>query len=226
MLSKRVCVCVCVCKSSATEAHNFPTCGIGGEGLVKVETNYTTPHPRIKSINKSQKQQGQQQRKQEQQRQPMERGKRKKKRNELYTARQLLYFPVRSVRKSLVHNTFNLPSDKQRTPNTNTISSSPLVSAKNPKPSFSLPCLALFPPSAAPLHALAYHPLPLPPFLYLSLSPPPSVFVVFARVAFLCCHLFRHLCKTLLLSLVLWVPWDLLPAESWRLAKSKQKYVW
>jgi len=29
--------------------------------LVKVETNYTTPHPRIESINKSQKQQQEQQ---------------------------------------------------------------------------------------------------------------------------------------------------------------------
>lgn len=93
VLSVCVCVHVCVCKSSATEAHNFPTCGIGGEGLVKVETNYTTPHPRIKSINKSQKQQGQQQRKQEQQRQPMERGKRKKKEKRTVHSPPAFIFP-------------------------------------------------------------------------------------------------------------------------------------
>lgn len=29
----RVCVVVCVCESSATEAHNFPTCGIAGDGV-------------------------------------------------------------------------------------------------------------------------------------------------------------------------------------------------
>lgn len=126
----------------------FQLAALVGTGLVKVETNYTTPHPRIKSINKSQKQQerrrqGQkQQQKQEQEQQQKKKG----------TVQPASFYISQCALgpQSLVHNTFNLP-DKQRTPNT----ISPASDSKYPNPSVSLP-----PDSTRALPCPAPFPLP------------------------------------------------------------------
>lgn len=208
--SPRVCCCVCVSLAPLRRTI-FQLAALLGTGLVKVETNYTTPHPRIKSINKSQKQQARQrqgQKQQQQRKQKQEQEQREKK----GTVQPASFYISQCALgpQSLVHNTFNLP-DKQRTPNT----------ISPPSPSVNIrthPC---------PFLQTAQEPCPPPsPCGRFSLSCSPSspshplcssVIVVFVRVAFLCCHLFRHLCKTLLLSLVLCAPWDF--------AKSSAEYA-
>lgn len=75
----------------------FQLAALVGTGLVKVETNYTTPHPRIKSINKSQKQQERQrQAKKQQQKQEQEQQKKK----ELYSPPAFIFPSALLVRKA------------------------------------------------------------------------------------------------------------------------------
>lgn len=99
----RVCVVVCVCVSLAPLRRTiFQLAALLGTGLVKVETNYTTPHPRIKSINKSQKQQARQRQgqKQQQQQRKQKQEQEQREKKELYSPPAFIFPSALLVRKA------------------------------------------------------------------------------------------------------------------------------
>lgn len=91
----RVCVCVSLAPLRRTI---FQLAALVGTGLVKVETNYTTPHPRIKSINKSQKQQ--ERRRQGQKQQQKQEQEQQQKKKELYSPPAFIFPSALLVRKA------------------------------------------------------------------------------------------------------------------------------